>query len=129
MTGTYTIRVDPAYAYAGSLTLTLSEEVTGTLTIGGPAVPVSLSRVGQNARLTFEGTAGQPATVRLTANTLSCVTVSLLKPDGTALTSTLSCSGSFTLATQTLPTTGVYTITLNPSGTNTGSITVSVTSP
>ena len=57
-TGTYTIVVDPG-ALTVNLTLTVSEPVTGTITIDGPSVPVTLNRPGQDARLTFEGTAGQ----------------------------------------------------------------------
>jgi hypothetical protein len=36
---------------------------------------------------------------------------------------------SFNLATQTLPTTGTYTIVVDPPGATTGSINVSVTNP
>jgi len=55
--------------------------------------------------------------------------VRLLKPDGSQLTSSFSSSSSFNLTQQTLPTTGTYTIVIDPSGTNTGSMNVSVTSP
>ena len=57
-TGTYTIVVDPG-ALTVNLTLTVSEPMTGAITIDGPSVPVILTRPGQDARLTFEGTAGQ----------------------------------------------------------------------
>ena len=66
---------------------------------------------------------------RLTSNGMGSTTVKLLKPDGTQLTSTTSSAVSFNLATQTLPTTGTYTISIDPSGTNVGSITVNVTNP
>src|SRR5207245_9355913 len=52
-TGTYVIQIDPSSNYTGGLTLTLSEEVTGTIVPGGSAVTVSISRAGQRARLTF----------------------------------------------------------------------------
>ena len=57
------------------------------------------------------------------------VTVSLLKPDGTVLASLTSSSTSFTLGRKTLPVAGTYTIKIDPSGTNTGSISVTATSP
>ena len=41
-----------------TLTLILSEPVSGAITIGGSSVPLIL-RPGQDARLTFEGPAGQ----------------------------------------------------------------------
>jgi uncharacterized protein YhfF len=130
VTGTYTILIDPAGTATGSTTLTLSEEINaGTIAINGASVPVSISRVGQRARLSFDGTASQQITVRLTSNSMGSVTVSLLKPDGTQLTSSTSSASSFNLTTQTLPTTGTYTILVDPAGTNTGSMNVAVTSP
>jgi hypothetical protein len=128
-TGTYTVYVDPDGNATGSITLLLSSEVTGTITVNGSSVPVTISRIGQRARLTFSGTAAQQVTVRLTSNSMGSVTVSLLRPDGTQLTATTSSAASFNLATQTLPTTGTYTVLVDPAATNTGSINVAVTNP
>ena len=69
MTGTYTIVF--VAQYAGNVTLTLSEEVTGTIAVGGPSVTVSVPRIGQRARITFSATAGQRVSVGGTAMTLS----------------------------------------------------------
>ena len=123
--------VDPSGAGTGQASVNIYDvvDVTGSVTLGGPAVNVNLTVVGQNASYTMSGTAGQQATVRVTSNTMSCVRVTLLKPDGTSITNTFSCGGSFNLATQTLPVTGTYTITVDPSGTNTGSLSLSVTNP
>ncbi len=131
LSGTHTVLVDPSGAVTGQATVNLYGVVdgTGTLTLGGPAVNVSITVPGQNASLTFSGTAGQQATVKVSGSTMSCVRVTLLKPDGSSLTSTFSCSGTFNLATQTLPVTGTYTITVDPSGANTGSMSLSVTNP
>jgi hypothetical protein len=128
-TGTDSVLVNPNAAHSGNATLTLSDELTGTLTVNGPSLPLALARVGQNARLTVAGTAGQVVTVRLTSNTAGWVAVTLWKPDGTVLTTSTTWVSAFNLATQTLPTTGTYTVTVNPTGINTGSITVAVTSP
>lgn len=131
-TGTHAIVVDPLNWYTGSETLTLYDvppDVSGTVTIGGPAVGVTIGTPGQNGRLTFEGTSGQEVTVRITNNTMSTVAVRLLKPDGGQLTSNISSLSSFNLSTQTLPATGTYTITIDPSSANTGSMNVSVTNP
>ena len=130
--GTYTIVVNPGGTTTGSITLQLyavPADSAGSITIGGPAVTVTTTVPGQNASLTFSGTAGQQATVHATGNTMGCETTSLLKPDGSALTSVYSCSASSNLVTQTLPTTGSYSISIDPSGTNIGSISISVTSP
>lgn len=127
-TGTYTAVVTPRSAGTGTMTLTLSSPVAGTMTIGGPGVPMTSTRPGQRFQVTFNGSAGQLVTVRLTGSTLGCVWGYLLKPDGTTLTSKTSCSASFDLTQSTLPTTGTYTVLVDP-GITSGSITVQVTSP
>jgi YD repeat-containing protein len=131
-TGTYTIVVDPVSHAVGNVTLTLYDvpaDTTGTVTIGGAAVGVTLGTPGQVGRLTFSGTASQQVTVRMASNTYGSVTVQLLNPAGTQITSATSSSASFNLSTQTLPTTGTYTIVVNPAGTNTGTVNVNVTNP
>jgi hypothetical protein len=112
-----------------TLTLYDASEITGTLSIGDPALTVTINNPGQNARLTFSGTSGQQVTVRVTNNVIGAVTVKLLKPDGTQLTTTTSGVSSFNLATQTLPTTGTYTVLIDPASFNTGSLDVRVTNP
>jgi uncharacterized protein YhfF len=131
VTGSYTVLIDPSGAGTGQATVNLYNvvDVTGPITLGGSAVNVNLTVAGQNASYTMSGTSGQQATVRVSSSTMSCVRVTLLKPDGTTLTTTFTCSGSFNLTTQTLPVTGTYTITVDPSGTNTGSMSLSVTNP
>ena len=131
-TGTYTIVVDPNNTNTGSMTLTLYDvaaDPTGSVTVGGSALNVTTTVPGQNATVKFNGTSGQQVTVHVTSNTMGTVTVKLLKPDGATLTTTTSSSASFNLATQTLSVTGTYTISIDPSGANIGSMNVSVTSP
>jgi hypothetical protein len=131
-TGTYTITVDPVSFAVGSQPFTLYDvpaDPSGTVTIGGSALTLTTTTPGQNASATFSGTSGQQATVHLTGNWTGRVTVSLLGPDGTVLTSTTALWTPFNLTTQTLPTTGTYTIVINPATWNVGSITVSVTNP
>ncbi len=129
VSGTYKIYIDPQSASTGNVTLTLSEELTGTVSINGSALPLSLSRVGQNAAVTFAGTASQQVTVRITGNTIGSVTVKLFRPDGTQMATATTTAASFNLATQTLPTTGTYKITIDPAGVNVGSLNVSATNP
>jgi len=131
-TGTHTLKVDPNGANSGTTTLNLHDvpaDTTGTVTVGGSAVPVTLSTPGQNGSLTFSGTASQQVTVRITGNTMGYVTVKLLKPDGSQLTSSFAGSSSFDLATQTLPVTGTYTVVVDPYQWNIGTLNVAVTSP
>jgi predicted enzyme related to lactoylglutathione lyase len=129
--GAYTVVIDPSGTGTGQTTTTLFNvvDVSGSVTINGTAFALSITVPGQIANITFSGTASQLATVRLASSTISCVTVTLLKPDGTSLTSTFSCSGTINLAQQTLPTTGTYTIKIDPNGANLGAANVSVTNP
>ncbi|HKA19632.1 MAG TPA: Ig-like domain-containing protein [Blastocatellia bacterium] len=131
VSGTYSIGVDPLDIRTGNMTLTLYDatDFSGSTTVGGSSVAITISSPGQNGQVTFSGTSGQQVTVHVTSNTVAGVTVKLLKPDGSQLTSSFSSSSSFNLTQQTLPTTGTYTIVIDPSGTNIGSLNVSVTSP
>lgn len=130
--GTYGIVFNPGYIYTGSATFTLYDapDVTGSVVIGGPQVIVTTTIPGQDAVLTFEGTAGQQVTVRATNNdNLYNANVRLNRPDGSMLTQGWTTSPTVILPTQTLPVTGTYTITINPMSTTIGQMTVNVTNP
>lgn len=129
VTGTYSIPVNPMKGFSGDLTLTLSEDVVNTITVNGGTVPLSISRVGQNALLTFSGTSGTLVTVRITGNTLSSTSVNLLKPDGTSLALKTNSGAAFNLDQKTLPVTGTYSIVIDPQTFATGNITIEVTNP
>jgi hypothetical protein len=123
--GTYTVLLDPIDAATGSATLTLYDvpaDVSGTLNAGGPMLTVDIPTPGQNARITFAGTAGQPVTLAMTPLTLSVSFVSILRPDGTTLSSTIVTSSRTMPAT--LPVTGTYTVLVDPLSDITGSITL-----
>ena len=131
-TGTYTVKVDPTDAATGSVTLTLYDvpaDPSASVTVGGSSTTLTTTTPGQNATVTFSGTASQQVTVHVTNSSMGWVTVKLLKPDGSVLTSTLQFLSSFDLSTQTLPSTGTYTILIDPDVTNVGSITINVTTP
>ena len=104
-------------------------DAVGSLAINGSPVGVNLSTPGQNGSVTFSGTSGQLATVYISNNTYgSGITVNLLNPDGSTLTSAFG-SGTFNLSQKTLSTTGTYTIQLIHNTYWTGSMNVSVTNP
>jgi hypothetical protein len=135
-TGMYTILVDPQGADLGSMTLTLYDvppDLGGSIVVGGPSVNHSLGPVpGQNATLRFDGVAGQRISLRLTnvtfgASTCCGAQVAVLKPDGTSLVLP-RLVGTFgaTLAA-TLPVSGQYSIPVDPQGSNTGGITLTLT--
>jgi hypothetical protein len=124
-TGTYVIQIDPSSNYTGSITLTLSEELTGSITPGGSAVTVSITRAGQRARLTFTGTAGQRISMKTTGVTIAQAAVSILRPDDStqaSLTANLNTTGF--VGPTTLPSTGTYKVLIDPTAVNTGDLTV-----
>jgi hypothetical protein len=129
LAGTYTIIVDSQGTSTGSLTLNLYEaaDITGTMTINGSTLNIS-NNPGQNALLSFEGTAGQQVTVRFTNNAIGNIYARLRKPDGTLLNDVFSGNSTFNIP-GTLPTTGTYTVHIDPQFINAGSISVSVTNP
>src|SRR5262249_15237673 len=61
VSGSYTVLIDPSGNGTGQTTVNLYNvvDVTGTLTLGGSAVNVSITVPGQNASYTFSGTTGQ----------------------------------------------------------------------
>jgi len=124
-TGTYTVLVNPQ-ATTGGATFTLTQNTTQTLAFN-TTLTVSSTNIGQVFDLTFSGTAGQVVSLAATNITYPCwaMWVTILKPDGTSLTSNNMCgSGSFNNVT--LPSTGTYTVLVNP-GANTGGATFTLT--
>ncbi len=132
LAGTYTIKLNPDSMAVGSVTAQLLDVTSNPISmieIGGPAMTVVIAKPGQNASLTFNGAAGQSATVRITRTTIGCQTISLRKPDGGTLISSLYCGATFNLPSQTLPVAGVYTIAIDPNSSSIGSTSVALTSP
>lgn len=126
-TGTYKLFIDPQGAASGSVTVQVTSvpPVTGTITAGGSSVPVTTT-VGQDAVLTFSGTAGQRVSLKVTNVTNPQAYVYLVKPDGTNQTYVwigASCNPCF-MDTQTLATTGTYMLWVQHSSTNAGSETL-----
>jgi hypothetical protein len=125
--GTYTIAVEPVSNYTGNMTLALSSPVTGTIAIDGASVPVNLNKVGQTARYTFNGKAGQWVNLGLTAVSVTSSAVTLLTSDGTILASTAVGTAGGGLEDQNpLPTTGTYTVLIDPVGSYTGKMTLTL---
>jgi hypothetical protein len=123
-TGTYTILVDPVAANIGQMTLTLfdvPQDVSATITVGGPAVTLTMSTPGQNGSATFNGTAGQSIKLTLTDATSSSK-VSIRRPDGTTLVSPTTLK----TISATLATTGTYSIFVDPQAQFTGSVTLTL---
>ena len=130
-TGTYSILIDPLAASIGSATVQLYDvdpEASAAITPGGAPVSVSLG-LYQNGRVTFAGTAGERVSLRVAFVPSACCTVnvSILNPDGSRLVNPIAvASGEILVDAKTLPTTGVYTIVLDPYQTATGAVTLTL---
>jgi YD repeat-containing protein len=131
--GTYTIAIDPPGNTTGSMTLTLYDvaDVTGSVTVNGSGLPVTLSVPGQNADVTVAGTTGQSIRIPVTTPGASaCATVRLLRADNvTSVGSIFSCGGTITLPSTTLPATETYHVILDLPSAATGNYAISVVSP
>jgi hypothetical protein len=125
VTGTYTITVDPVGYYTGSMALTLTSPLTGTIALDGQPAPLNFTKPGSTARYTFSGAAGQWVNLGFSSVTVTSSTVTLLNQDGTVLASTTVGRGGGGLkAPSPLPANGTYTVIVDPSGTYTGAMTV-----
>lgn len=123
-TGTYTLRFDPVGASTGSVRFTLHDapEVTGTITPGGATTNVATTLPGQNARMTFDATAGQRISLSATGLALSTTTHNTVGlkirsvDSGTVLASQQAgLSGGF-LDVLTLQDAGAYEVVVDPTG-------------
>jgi YD repeat-containing protein len=141
LTGTYTLVIDPAAAFTGSATVSITNasDVTATATIDGPSVTTTTTISGQDARISFTATAGQKIMVFGTNFTVPVVWVNLVRPDGTNQVTFLRGGGSqqtvfeitadgFMIDVQTLATTGTYQIWMQHANTNVGSETIQIVS-
>lgn len=120
-TGTYTILLDPLSVYTGSVTIAVSNALSGEIVPQGSAVAVDIKRVGQNAYYTFSGQSGQTVSVQLSDVTIRSGYFSILKPDGMPLGKPTSfVSGGAMIPGQVLPTSGTYAILIDPDLSYTG---------
>jgi YD repeat-containing protein len=112
--GTYSVRLLTPYMSATSASVQVSSDKVVAVTAGTPA---SISaRQAQNARLTFSGTSGAAATVRLQSILTPgshWLTATVLKPDNTtALAQQQIQAPGAVLYLPSLPASGTYTVLL-----------------
>jgi hypothetical protein len=128
-TGTYKIHAQANGVNTGNIVVSLfivPADVTSSVTAGGPATTVTTTIPGQNAKITFAGTAGHGAMVQVSASTISG-TVKLLRADGTTQLASASVTSTGGLIdTTTLPATETYTVLLDPKTFGTGTASVKV---
>jgi hypothetical protein len=129
--GTYTIGIDPGTS-SGSVTVALSEDVVGNISIDGPPVVATTTVPGQDARLNFTATAGQRIFVYATNVSNPYATLNLLTPTGSIQAPIIinNGPGPFFIDTQTLVWAGTYQLWVQHSNStnNTGSETLQIIS-
>jgi hypothetical protein len=101
-------------------------DVTGSIVAGGDPVTVTIPS-DENALITFAGTANQRVSLALSGVSIWMGWVSIRKPDGSDLVwPTVFFTGGKFVDTVTLPTTGTYTIFVDPYSSYSGSVTLAL---
>jgi RHS repeat-associated protein len=133
VSGTYTIFIDPGVLHAtdtGSVTVTLTDDATSGIVVGGASATENVSRIGQNGRFTFSGMAGEPLQVTVTGDTINpgWLSVTVVAPDDSTVGGLpgiiFQPGGTMAATLGTL--TGTYTVFVDPQSLATGSVTVSI---
>jgi large repetitive protein len=135
LNGTYKIVFHSQGQSSGSVNviLFLFSDKKGSVT-NGSVQTVGTSTPGQDVRLTFDGTANQEASVALSDSTFgsctgcSSLSVRLMGPAGTPVgwTRMSEADTSANLSSVRLPSTGKYTLVIDPQGDRTGNVDVVV---
>jgi Bacterial pre-peptidase C-terminal domain len=123
--GTYKVLVDPQSRNTGDATVRIhnvAANVTGTLVADAPAQNFTLASPGQTARLTFSGAVDDRVSLDITGVTIPNAQVKLLKPNGAQLAAVTVSSSEAFLDTKTLPVSGTYMVVVDPTGADTGDI-------
>jgi hypothetical protein len=125
--GTYSLFINPAGSFTGSVTITLYDvppDFSGAISPGGAAVSASMTVPGQNGQLSFSGTTGQRVSVAASGSTIKTWYLTVRNPDGSKLVGTggLLTGSTFAIDTTPLPGPGTYTLFIDPAGSFTGSV-------
>ncbi|WP_405804885.1 VWD domain-containing protein [Streptomyces sp. NBC_00210] len=122
--GRYTILIDPADRTTGVSQLRLIDatDQVGTITVDGPEAVASIAQAGAASRFRFSGTAGQTFFVDVPVSTLpdQCDVLKLLGPGDEVLASGCVTNGKGGIDGTVLPTTGDYTLLVDPADRTTG---------
>jgi len=124
--GTLTALILPDSSLGSTATLNLYvfNDVKLTATVGGSAVTVTTTVPGQNAIVSFAGTAGQYVTIELSGSTYPNCQLTLNLSYSTDDFTNFSCSQSQSQQLNPLPATGTYQMLIDPQGPATGTVTV-----
>jgi hypothetical protein len=127
--GSYTVVADPSGAPVGTVTLRLYDvpaDSTATGVLGGAGSTVSTAVPGQNAVLSFSSTAGRRTSIRVAGSGLPTTRFDLRQPNGSLVTTFYVSTGGGFMDARSLPTAGDYTLSIDPSGGSTVTMTVTL---
>ncbi len=127
-TGTYTLEVDPESTYTGSVDVTVYDapDITGqtiTPTTEGQSITSTIGVPGQRELVTFAGTSGQVVTLKVEEPMFSGL-MTTWAPSGSKVSNSEKgfSNGGSAKAEITLPASGTYTVRLEGSEGQTGSL-------
>jgi YD repeat-containing protein len=136
LTGTYQLYFDPLYGSVGSLTLDILAVPPNPIlpaSVDGGAVTIVTTVPGENASVTFTGTAGEELTLDvLNGYTETGASAVLYAPDGSfvdsfAIDPSIDNTSSY-FQTALLPASGTYTLIWDPTGAGIGAAVISISS-
>jgi hypothetical protein len=128
----YSVAIDPTGANTGNITATLYDlgtadpAPTALASLPGSAA-AAVTIPGETAGITFNGTANHHITIKVSGSTYTSASVWLKKPDGTmqGIATSIHAATAF-LDFPSIPTTGLYTVVVDPAGAGTGTGTFAV---
>ncbi|MFD7865554.1 RHS repeat-associated core domain-containing protein [Streptomyces sp. NPDC059783] len=127
--GTHRVLVNPDQAITAPVTISgtlVPDLIAGPLTVGGAKVSAAITEAGQNGRFTFTGAKDQLLTLALDAPPFAWY-LSVRGPDGKLLVDERYLGATtLTTALPKLPASGVYTVTADPYGLATGTISLGI---
>jgi hypothetical protein len=129
VTGTYTVTIDPRDQLVGTVTFVLSPvpDNTGTTALDIPTT-VTIGTIGENAERAFTATAGQKLTIRVSGNTIAGVDLVVRNSSGSIVGTAFASAATAFRDVFALPTTGTYTITIDPRDQLVGTLTFTLAS-
>jgi large repetitive protein len=135
----YFLELDPNGIVAAQFSAVLSTDLAGTVVVGAAPTPVTFARAGQNARISFSGTAGQQVRVTVSGNalddgngaTVNNTQMAVFRPSAPNVTpigsAGFNTGVSGATINLTLPEAGTYAVTIKPAGLDSGSLNLGVT--
>ncbi len=124
-TGMYTVLVKPESTYTGSVTLSTVPAVSGVITptAEGATQAVSITVPYEQGAYTVAGVEGEEVSLKVSefASFSKSVYLTWFNPEGKWM-GEKGFTGNGFMETVRFPTTGVYTLVVNPNGVNTGSL-------